>query len=59
MTSGDNINNIKSMYTRESRYIEGLTKIRSILSSIEDKPIAFVLPSIHGLISYIGDLLDE
>jgi len=59
MTGGDNLSNIKAMYDRETRYIDGLGKIRTDLKDILEQPVSFISPSIRGLIDYIGDLLNE
>ena len=59
MAGGDNVSNIKAMYKRENRYIDGLQKIRNELKDILDQPLRLSEGSIRGLINYIGDLLDE
>lgn len=59
MTSGDNISSIKAMYDRETKYINGLGKIRTDLKDILEQPVRFVSPNIRGIIDYIGDLLNE
>jgi len=59
MAGGDNISNIKAMYKRERRYIDGLQKIRNELKDILDQPLRLSEGSIRGLMNYIGDLLDE
>ena len=59
MSGGDNINNIKAMFDREHRYINGLETIRNELKDILEQPLRFSENSIRGLIVYIGDLLNE
>ncbi len=59
MAGGDNVSNIKAMYKRERRYIDGLQKIRNELKDILDQPLRLSEGSIRGLMNYIGDLLDE
>lgn len=59
MAGGNNVSNIKAMYKRENRYIDGLQKIRNELKDILDQPLRLSEGSIRGLMNYIGDLLDE
>ena len=59
MSGGNNVSNIKAMYKRERRYIDGLQKIRNELKDILDQPLRLSEGSIRGLMNYIGDLLDE
>lgn len=59
MTGGDNVSNIKEMYAREHRYIEGFKFIRKDLTDILQQPVSFVPAQIRGLIDFIGDLLNE
>lgn len=59
MSGGDNINNIKAMYNREHRYINGLENIRKELKDILDQPLRFTSSNLRSLIEYIGDLLNE
>lgn len=59
MSGGDNINNIKAMYNRESKYIQALEFIRKDLRDIQDQPLRFANNQINGLISFISDTLGE
>lgn len=59
MTGGNNISNIKEMYSRERRYITALENIRGKLKEALDQPLKFTPPIIQGIIDYIGDELDE
>lgn len=59
MPGGDNINNIKSMFSREKQYVDALIKVREQLKSIQDYKVGHVCPGIQGLINYISDVLGE
>lgn len=59
MPGGDNISNIKAMYSREHKYLEILRGIRNELNDILDQPLLDVATNIKGLINYLEDMIDE
>lgn len=59
MSGGDNISNIKEMYSREHKYLNTLKGIKNELKDILDQPLLDVASNIKGLINYLEGILDE
>lgn len=59
MSGGDNISNIKEMYSRERKYLDILKGIKNELIDIEQQPLPYVSGAINGLIDYLEGILDE
>lgn len=59
MVGGDNISNIKEMYTRERKYLDIIKGIKNELIDIEQQPLNLAPISIDGLISYLEGILNE
>lgn len=59
MSGGDNISNIKEMYSRERKYLDILKGIKNELIDILDQPLLDVASNIKGLINYLEGILNE
>lgn len=59
MSGGDNISNIKEMYSRERKYLDILKGIKNELIDIEQQPLPYVSGAINGLIDYLEGIIDE
>ena len=59
MSGGDNISNIKEMYSRERKYQDTIKGIKDELKDILDQPLLDVAGNIKGLINYLEGILNE
>lgn len=59
MSGGDNISNIKEMYSRERKYLDIIRGVKDELIDIEQQPLPYVSGAINSLIDYLEGILNE